>query len=256
MKRIITCFAIVAMSLSVNAQKIKLYDKAGTLLNDQTLIFWHAVDTTINQGSFEHKKFVSAFNNTNDTVYIDVTRVKVNGIPGTTDQLCWGTNCYSEPAGGSSNWVINDPVKANPMDTASGVLPLQIYLLANKNVGEALFRYDFVDINDRTIYSSVFVNFSLSYLTGLTEQEIAEFGFDIYPNPSKRSTTMQFKSTLSFREQYVEVLDITGKLVSKNDVPVGSNEFTLNTTSISSGVYFVRLIAEGVQVETKKIIIE
>jgi hypothetical protein len=257
MKKIITALFIIGASLSINAQDIRLLEKNGGLLNDDTLIFWHAVDTTVFQPAFENKKFVTVFNNSTDSMSIDLIREKIQGVNGTSDQLCWGTNCYVEPIGGLTIWQVNDPVAASAMDTAAGQIPLSIYIDAKKNVGEALFKYTFVDLLDsRKGAASIYVNFSLSYLTGLSDEEISKFGFTVYPNPTRNNATIKFKSELSFREQYIDVLDITGKLIETNMIPVGATSYTLETKSIASGVYFVRLIAEGVQVETKKIIVE
>jgi hypothetical protein len=256
MKKIITSLFIIAASLGAKAQVIQLLDKNGGLLNDDTLVFWHAVDSAVFQAPFENKNFVTVYNSSNDTLSIDLIREKLQGISGASDQLCWGTNCYVEPQGGSITWVVGDFVQALPMDTAAGLIPLSIYIDAQKNVGEAYFRYDFYDVNDTRIKSSITINFSLSYLTGLTDEEISNFGFNIFPNPASRNATIQFKSELNFREQYIEILDITGKLVETKEIPVGTISYDLQTEDISSGVYFLRLIAEGVQVETKKIIIE
>ncbi len=258
MKRIFTTLITVLICTTAFSQ-IQLYDKNGDLADNDTITFWFAIDSTAqSQPLIEAKKFVFPYNATNDTMLIDVTRVKVQGISGIVDQLCWGTNCYVEPQGGLNTWVINDPVKTNPMDTAAGDIPITVYLdNSNEVVGEGYYRYDFIDVTPRSSFtSSITINFSLSYLTGLSDEEIAQFGFDIYPNPANENTVLNFKSELNFREQYVEILDITGKRVALNNVPVGSKKFNLNTQEVSSGIYFVRLVAEGVQVETKKIIIE
>ncbi|KAA3650754.1 MAG: T9SS C-terminal target domain-containing protein [Bacteroidetes bacterium] len=256
MKKIITCFIIIAATLSAHSQDIKLFGKHGNLINGDTLVFWHAVDVNNSPSTFDHYDFVNAFNNTNDTLFIDVIREKLQHIPGTSDQLCWGTLCYLEPSGGITIWQVNDPVKTNPQDTAAGDIPLAVYFVHNDNIGEAYYRYDFVDINDRNKSASITINFSLSYLSGLSDQEISQYGFSIYPNPAHDLANINFKSALNFREQYIEVLDITGKVIEYAKIPFGTLNYELNTKDISSGVYFVRLIAEGVQVDTKKIIIE
>lgn len=256
MKKIITSFIILIAGFSASAQNIQLFDKDGNEISGDTITTWYAVDTAQSFiAPFEFKKFVSVYNNSNDTISIDVVREKLQGITGTSDQLCWGTNCYVEPQGGLTTWTINDPVKTNPNDTAAGDIPISVYLDSKKNVGEAYFRYDFYQVNaSRPNSASLTVNFSLSYLTGLSEEEIAQFGFDVYPNPVTNNAIIKFKTALSFREQYIEVLDIAGKRVDMITVPVGAVNQELNVEGISSGIYFVRLVAEGVQVETKKIV--
>ncbi len=73
----------------------------------------------------------------------------------------------------------------------------------------------------------------------------------IYPNPSTGVYTI-FSGNLPLDE--LEVFDVTGKvIVKKSDVALTNNSATLNLTSISDGVYFVRITSEN-QTTVKRII--
>ena len=73
----------------------------------------------------------------------------------------------------------------------------------------------------------------------------------IYPNPSSGVYTI-FSGNVPLDQ--LEVFDITGKvIVKKNDVALTNNSATLNLTSLSDGVYFVRITSEN-QTTVKRII--
>ena len=73
----------------------------------------------------------------------------------------------------------------------------------------------------------------------------------IYPNPSSGIYTI-FSGNVPLDQ--LEVFDITGKvIVKKNDIALTNNSATLNLTSLSDGVYFVRITSEK-QTTVKRII--
>lgn len=73
----------------------------------------------------------------------------------------------------------------------------------------------------------------------------------IYPNPSTGIYTI-FSGNVPLDE--LEVFDITGKvIVKKKDIALTNNSATLNLTSLSDGVYFVRITSEN-QTTVKRII--
>lgn len=255
MKTLSTCLIIFITMLCANAQSIQLFDHNGVIRNNDTLVFYHVIDSTLGPTLFENVDIIKAYNNSIDTLDIDLTRIKLQGINGATDYVLWGTNYYVAPTGGAAIWNLNDPLKTNPFDTV-GYLPFTVSMYANNLPGNAFFKYEFKDINNSVNTASVTVHFVLSYLTGLSQEEISSFGFNVYPNPVSNRINIQFKSKLNFRKQYIDILDITGKLVSTHIVPSRSDNYNFNIENINSGIYFVRLIAEGVLIETKKIIVK
>lgn len=74
-----------------------------------------------------------------------------------------------------------------------------------------------------------------------------------YPNPSNGVFTMEIRRTMANRIS-VEVMDITGKLVYRNDYPAsGSLKETIDLQHLNKGMYFLR-VSEGERVSTMKLI--
>lgn len=78
----------------------------------------------------------------------------------------------------------------------------------------------------------------------------------VYPNPSSgANTTLFFSSDSQVNDLSVSVIDMTGKVISSQVVTVesGLNRHELNTSELSSGVYFISLKA-GSYITTQKLI--
>ncbi|HBS88416.1 MAG: hypothetical protein A2W91_14795 [Bacteroidetes bacterium GWF2_38_335] len=98
------------------------------------------------------------------------------------------------------------------------------------------------------------------YDAGLyVNSEIVEnniFGVNVYPNPA--STQVQISYKLKDNSNVsIEIFDITGKSLMKkneNSRVAGENISTINTSSLSNGVYYCAIVAGDYKV-TKKVII-
>ena len=74
----------------------------------------------------------------------------------------------------------------------------------------------------------------------------------IYPNPSDGIFTIEINKTESNKIS-VEILDITGKLVYRNDYPVlGTMKETIDLQNLNKGMYFLRIM-EGDKISTMKL---
>ncbi|MBU2939043.1 T9SS type A sorting domain-containing protein [Lacinutrix sp. C3R15] len=112
----------------------------------------------------------------------------------------------------------------------------------------------FVDDKDATYLTSwlkdsgVFVNDEAGCST-LSVANETEFTFNIYPNPAKNSIYVMS----SLQESKIQVYDITGKLVLKEQMQFGEN--TIDVSAMAPGVYLARILADG-KSQTKKILIQ
>ncbi len=81
--------------------------------------------------------------------------------------------------------------------------------------------------------------------------------FVIYPNPANQSTTISF-TIIDKNKVNVNVYDVLGNVVStlsqSNDFEKGNNTINVNTSNLSSGIYYISLDVNGAK-ETKKLII-
>lgn len=81
--------------------------------------------------------------------------------------------------------------------------------------------------------------------------------FVLYPNPASENTTIAF-DIAEKNKVSVSVYDVLGNLVSivsqDNEFEKGNNTISLNTSNLSSGIYYISLEVNGAK-ETKKLVI-
>ncbi len=152
MRKNLLFIASLLVFSAAGAQSIRLLNDLGNVVNDDTITFTHYMDTAITQADFKHDEFVAVVNNSaTDTMNIDLTRNEIDFIPSSADYFCWGTQCLlARLAGTRTQWQAFDPVLTDPLDSAGGSAPLQIYLSPRGNDGASLFKYTFEDIDDLT----------------------------------------------------------------------------------------------------------
>ena len=100
-------------------------------------------------------------------------------------------------------------------------------------------------------YNSIASQFTT---TALGNEQFLQNDFNLYPNPSKGSFTIQFKDLMdSFS---VEVFDVAGKTVYENNYDQSANLVqVVNLDNATSGVYFVNIKSDK-GIVTKKLIIQ
>ncbi|MBL7901910.1 MAG: T9SS type A sorting domain-containing protein [Bacteroidia bacterium] len=92
---------------------------------------------------------------------------------------------------------------------------------------------------------------------GITELNAALSNVQLVPNPASENSTIQFHATRS-GEVSIVLFDLSGKLVntivSNTSVNSGTNEFTINTTELENGIYFVQVNNEFGKTTTKLVV--
>jgi len=80
-----------------------------------------------------------------------------------------------------------------------------------------------------------------------------------YPNPTINDVKVVFEIN-DVDNLKVQIVDVHGRLVKliHNDRPKreGTIEFTMNTAPLSSGIYFLQIIADGQSIGNEKLIVE
>lgn len=94
--------------------------------------------------------------------------------------------------------------------------------------------------------------------TGINEvSSVIKNSFVLYPNPASENTTIAF-DIAEKNKVSVSVYDVLGNLVSivsqDNEFEKGNNTISLNTSNLSSGIYYISLEVNGTK-ETKKLVI-
>lgn len=82
--------------------------------------------------------------------------------------------------------------------------------------------------------------------------------FSAFPNPA--SNTVNFNITLSSSQQIsLELFDAQGKFVKQianENMPTGTQQYTLSLSEFSEGIYYYRLITDEASYSKKLVIIK
>lgn len=221
-----------------------------------TITFWHAIDTTSPYPYYEHKGFVNVINESNDTIGVRVQREEIDYIDGTFDYFCWGVCHDTVRAGTRKTWAPPVVVTMDPGDTAIGDNDLSVYLKPENKVGEALYKYTFVDTSNLLPTGpSIYIRFSLTYLTSIGEHKNTNVSFNLYPNPANNQVTLDFDKGFN-QNLSIEIKDILGKQIETLAVNASAKKLKLDLSSYSKGIYFISVLDNQQRVKTKKLIVK
>lgn len=161
MKKIIL-FVSLFITFQLAEAQIKLYNLSGVEISGDTIVFNHLLDTTQAFNlDFEHKNIVRPVNESPNLMVIDVIREEIDIINGTGDYFCWGTQCFGEVAAGSRTiWKANDPVMT-PSDSSAGGIGFAVYFAHHDKLGQALYKYTFIDDNNTANKASIYVKYNI-----------------------------------------------------------------------------------------------
>ena len=80
-------------------------------------------------------------------------------------------------------------------------------------------------------------------------------GLLLYPNPARDVVQLRFERTLP-KNGHFELYDALGRRVLARPLPVGHDAFTLPLRGVSGGVYFYRVAAAGVLLDSGRLVVE
>lgn len=108
------------------------------------------------------------------------------------------------------------------------------------------------------LHTAVFDHLKLSNHPTLsipTVNPVADFDFNIYPNPASESCTIQLVSK-AFKTYTVRIMDASGRIQMTQNLSTNSNveSITMNTSKLASGLYTVVLENESSRVVKKLVI--
>ena len=74
-----------------------------------------------------------------------------------------------------------------------------------------------------------------------------------YPNPAHNQCTIDFNDVTE--DIYLQLIDITGKIIQDYVVPAGSHQLNINTSNLPNGSYYYLLKDVEGQTKTGKIVV-
>ena len=100
------------------------------------------------------------------------------------------------------------------------------------------------------------IYFAEDSLVGISENTISHAHLDIYPNPNAGKFVVSFDS-FQKEAMTIELSDLLGRVLirTKKNTSIGNNSVPVNAENLSSGIYNVRILSNGL-IDIKELIIE
>lgn len=98
--------------------------------------------------------------------------------------------------------------------------------------------------------SATTINGVLNFVLGVNENEEVLTMFNIYPNPAQNSATLEIATNGDSKVSY-QIVNALGQTVMADDLGSvnGQKTVSVNTTSLNSGIYFVKFDINGISTQ-------
>ncbi len=238
MKKTLLILGIVLTTgLSVFAQNLTLSDGAHNVANGDTVTVAGDIASTL----FCH---INVVNNGTVSLSVKCLRTDIDVVPGSTNQICWGGQCW-----GTTVYLSPDPTI---IAAGATVTEFSGDYKANGNAGISIVRYRFFDMNN--ISDSVMFHGKFDATIGINETDPVSVS-DLYPNPADNASFLNYRVSTKFSQGEIRVIDILGNKVQVIPLYDVEGKIRINTEILNSGIYFYSLILDGKQMFTKKLIV-
>ena len=129
----------------------------------------------------------------------------------------------------------------------SGGLPVRLAVYVYNDLsdvqGEGPTR-DFVEIDNLCLNG---------LLVGTEDQRVDPRNIQLFPNPTTGDLTVRFAGT-PLRAGNMQIVDLWGRIVAKEVLPPGQQEYTSSIAALPAGVYFVRVLEDGLPVWSQRVV--
>jgi hypothetical protein len=94
-------------------------------------------------------------------------------------------------------------------------------------------------------YNSSHSNTATSVITGIQSSILNSNSISVYPNPANQVLNVKFNNIKAGMAD-IQIMDITGRMITETQREVSSgNIISLNIEGLSTGIYFVKVIANN-----------
>ena len=97
--------------------------------------------------------------------------------------------------------------------------------------------------------------FELGDTTAGIDHNLLNEQIDVYPNPVGSSLTVSYNK-IPGNTTTIELLEIYGNIVIKQNMPVGKQQVSFDVKNIATGLYFVRVVIDDEVVGMRKVIVK
>jgi hypothetical protein len=188
-------------------------------------------------------------NISSSTKIVRVERIQNTLATGHLNYFCWD-ECLS-PNGNISG---NDTILAGATSTK-----FKAYLTPGGNMGTSTASYKFFDINnpsDSIVQQFTFViSTSTSSDKTLAVRNVNELSL-AYPNPAGTYTRIDYELSGSAKEANIKIYNILGSEIRKIELANRQGTVSIDTDSMTEGMYLYSLVVNGKTISTKKFIVK
>lgn len=219
------------------------------LLGAQSFQITNATPNVSGDGSNTVEGHADLKNISSSTKVVRVERIQNNLASGHLNYFCWD-ECLS-PNGNISG---NDTILAGATSTK-----FKAYLTPAGNMGTSTASYKFLDVNnpsDSIVQQFTFViSTSTSSDKTLAVRNVNELSV-AYPNPAGTYTRIDYELSLSAKDAAIKIYNILGSEIRKIELANRQGTISIDTDSMTEGMYLYSLVVNGKTVSTKKFIVK
>jgi len=229
--------------LVVGPEPLVLQDESGNKINDGTVRLT-SNDANVFQIQahiwIKNQSFVELNN-------IYVKRTMNQEVPGTTNSICFGTQCYPP-------WVATS---IDAFTIAADVLDKSFYgdYQPEKNGGITSVTYEFYDSLTLTfpLYAKTTIEYHLSGL-GVNEDKFVFKG--PYPNPSTQTAVFEYNLPTNVNAAQLIIRNMLGVEMENTSFTSRNGKKMIDVSKYPSGVYFYSIAMDGKIAQSKKLIVK
>lgn len=242
MKKLALSLILAVFTMTAFSQSIQLF------YNNEEV-----TDTlNLNMENFDDDNtiWLSVKNNTNDSLFITVSKEVITEVPGSFNTFCLG-NCY-DPS------VTVSPVT---LDLAAGEASTdgQFHLVYNPmgraGVTTVIFRFADQRLNEPA--REVVLKY-ISGEVGIQEQPVSAKLFNAYPNPATSNVTIQYDlvGRTTGNNAQIVITSLVGNRVYTQPINNASGKANIDLSNLVAGIYFYSIEVNGQAISTKKLIVK
>jgi len=147
---------------------------------------------------------------------------------------------------------INLPDSTSDEPGSKGFLTFTIYPTSDVGLNDMISNVAsiYFDFNEPIITNVV----EQTVITGLAEMAPLNAGLTIWPNPSSSQSRIGYKTPVGIHP-ILEMRDMLGRVVHKVQLPTNEGTYTLDASTLGTGVYFCTLLSGADVVATQKLVV-
>ena len=230
---------ITLISLQVSGQSLQVMYGNQTLTQGQEITITGSVNTILDA-------HLTVKNIAANNLDVHVKRHEIFLIDSTTNYFCYGGLCY----GPSTSQSPSPATIAAGAENSTFTGYCTSLLLGVSTIG-----YTFFDANDSNDSMNVIVHFEAVAANGINDLNPSKGFSSLFPNPSSKSVSVNFNTIVDPNEIQISLLDLNGKQIEIEDLNVYEDHFTINTSILQSGSYYIKIRANGTTESEQKLIV-